>query len=398
MTRRGNREGTIHQRPNGSWRVELRWVDRAGREQRTTRTTKTRADAARALKELRALAESGGSAGERMITVDAYWQRWRVGPLRAGDRKPGTVELYTGVMRTHVLPAVGNMRLSRLTAGDVEAMLAGMVRVRDSKHGRVGEPVSGQVRRTAFTVLSLMLTTAVRDGVVPRNVCQDLDRPKIDTPEADYLTPGQLGEVLAALSGHRLEPLIVLLSCTGMRIGEALAVRWDDLDLPERRLRITGTVGVVGGTVQRTPPKSLRGRRSPPLSPDVVDLLLAWRKVQLTERMRAGTSWEGTAAGYVFTTETGRLLDQRNASRAYARALKRAGLGTVPARFHIIRHSVASMMLVDGAVSVRTASEVLGHATTSITADIYGHVAEQAKTHALEVVAGALRTTASGTA
>ena len=134
------------------------------------------------------------------------------------------------------------------------------------------------------------------------------------------------------------------------------------------------------------------------MSPDVVDLLLAWRKVQLTERMRAGTSWEGTAAGYVFTTETGRLLDQRNASRAYARALKRAGLGTVPARFHIIRHSVASMMLVDGAVSVRTASEVLGHATTSITADIYGHVAEQAKTHALEVVAGALRTTASGTA
>ena len=134
-----------------------------------------------------------------MITVDAYWQRWRVGPLRAGDRKPGTVELYTGVMRTHVLPAVGNMRLSRLTAGDVEAMLAGMVRVRDSKHGRVGEPVSGQVRRTAFTVLSLMLTTAVRDGVAARNVCQDLDRPKIDTPEADYLTPGQLGEVLAAL-------------------------------------------------------------------------------------------------------------------------------------------------------------------------------------------------------
>ena len=91
-------------------------------------------------------------------------------------------------------------------------------------------------------------------------------------------------------------------------------MRWDDLDLPERRLRITGTVRVVGGAVQRTPPKNLRGRRSLPLSPDVVDLLLAWRKVQLTERMRAGTSWEGTAAGYVFTTETGHLLDQRNAS------------------------------------------------------------------------------------
>jgi len=67
---------------------------------------------------------------------------------------------------------------------------------------------------------------------------------------------------------------------------------------------------------------------------------------------------------YVFTTETGRLMDQRNASRGYARALKRAGLETVPARFHIIRHSVTSKMLVDGAVSMRTASEVLGRATT----------------------------------
>ena len=83
-------------------------------------------------------------------------------------------------------------------------------------------------------------------------------------------------------------------------------------------------------------------------------------------------------------------MDQRNASRGYARALKRAGLETVPARFHIIRHSVASMMLADGAVSLRVASDVLGHATTSITADIYGHVAQQAKTDALGVVAGAL--------
>ena len=107
-------------------------------------------------------------------------------------------------------------------------------------------------------------------------------------------------------------------------------------------------MGVVGGTVQRTAPKSLRGRRSLPLSPDVVELLLAWRKVQLAERLRAGTSWEGTTGpAYVFTTETGRLLDQRNASRAYARALKRAGLQTVPPRFHVIRHTVASLMLVE---------------------------------------------------
>ena len=110
---------------------------------------------------------------------------------------------------------------------------------------------------------------------------------------------------------------------------------------------------------------------------------MAWRRVQVAERLCAGSSWEGGGHVFVFTTETGRLLDQRKASRAYARALKRAGPRAVPARFHIIRHSVASMMLVDGAVSVRTASEVFGHATTAITADIYGHVAQQANADGL---------------
>ena len=95
-----------HQRPNGSWRVEMRWVDRTGREQRATRTTKTKADAGRALKELRALAETGGSAGERMITVDAYWQRWRAGPLRLRTARRRPSSCTPACMRTHALIAI----------------------------------------------------------------------------------------------------------------------------------------------------------------------------------------------------------------------------------------------------------------------------------------------------
>ncbi len=95
-------------------------------------------------------------------------------------------------------------------------------------------------------------------------------------------------------------------------------------------------------------------------------------------------AWEGDQA-WVFTTESGRLLDQRNAARAYQRALAAAGVD-VRARFHLFRHSAASAMLASGAVSVRTVSEVLGHSSTSITADTYGHVMDSAKAHALGVV------------
>ena len=92
---------------------------------------------------------------------------------------------------------------------------------------------------------------------------------------------------------------------------------------------------------------------------------------------------------WVFTTESGRVLDQRNASRAYGRALKAAGLD-IPARFHLLRHTAASLMLADGAVSVRTAAEILGHASTRLTADTYAHVAQHTKIAALSVIDAAL--------
>jgi integrase len=224
-----------------------------------------------------------------------------------------------------------------------------------------------------------------------RNVVREVDRPKVDRAEADYLTPAQLRSVLDALRGNRIEPLILLLASTGLRVGEALALRWSDVDLDAEppRLRVTGTVRRVAGRVERTAPKSQRSRRTLPLSTAVVDSLRSWRKAQASERLRAGTSWEGDQP-WVFTTESGRPLDQRNAARAYARALATAELAGIPARFHVLRHSVASAMLANGAVSIRTASEILGHSTTNLTADLYAHVAQDAKVTALGVVDAAL--------
>jgi len=124
------------------------------------------------------------------------------------------------------------------------------------------------------------------------------------------------------------------------------------------------------------------------LSPAVVESLRSWRKAQAAERLRAGSSWADSTP-WMFTTATGRALDRRSAARSYERALRSAGVD-LPARFHLIRHSVASAMLADGAVSMRTASEILGHASTRLTADTYGHVQDSAKVAALGVVERAL--------
>jgi integrase len=297
--------------------------------------------------------------------------------LLAADRKDSTVELYSAIMRTHVLPALGSVRFSRLAPGDVERLLAGMVRQRSSRYGRAGERVSGVTRRRLHSAVPHARRRDPRRGRheerVPRR------GPAQGTHAGvDYLTPAQVRGVLDALRGQRIEPIVLLLATTGVRIGEALALRWTDLDLDQGLLRVTGTVRVVGGKALRTFPKAQRGRRTLPLTKETVALLTAWKARQSAERLRAGTSWAPTEE-WVFTTETGRLLDQRNAARAYQRALRRAELQGVPARFHILRHSVASAMLAEGRVSVRTASEILGHASTSITADTCAHVAQDAK-------------------
>jgi integrase len=130
--------------------------------------------------------------------------------------------------------------------------------------------------------------------------------------------------VLDALRGHRIEPMVLLLATTAVRIGEALALRWIDLDLDQRLLRVTGTVRVVGGKALRTAPvrpsATQRARRTLPLTEETVAVLRSWKARQSAERLRAGNSWASTEE-LVFTTGTGHLLDQRNAVRAYQRAL-----------------------------------------------------------------------------
>ncbi len=284
-----------------------------------------------------------------------------------------------------MLPALRGMRVANVTAGDVERMLAGMRRHRSGRGKATGSPVSGQTRRTAHAVPSPMLATAVRDGLVPANVCDQVDRPQPDTTEAEYQTAAQLRQVLGALRGHRLYPLVLLLASTGMRVGEGLALRWDDVDLDQGLLRVTGTVRGSGAGAERTPPKSLRSRARCPLSAEVVAALVSWRAVQAAERLRAGTAWHTGPRAWVFTTNGGHVLDLRNASRQYGRALDEAGVA-VPARFHLLRHTAASLMLGDAGVPLRVTSEVLGHGSTRLTVDTSAHVDATQKRDALAVI------------
>jgi integrase len=195
--------------------------------------------------------------------------------------------------------------------------------------------------RQDYTILRAILDTAVRDELLGRNPAAAITRPKVEATEAAYLTPAQVREPLAAAEGSWYAAVFALLVNTGLRRGEALALRWADVDLDRQVLRVRGTLTRADGQLVVTSTKTEKSRRTVPLSVSAITMLEQVRSRQRRERLSAGSQWEG--APFVFTTELGEPCDPRNALRALKAAAARAGFPAIG--LHTLRHSAASVML-----------------------------------------------------
>lgn len=170
-----------------------------------------------------------------------------------------------------------------------------------------------------------------------------------------------------------------------MRRGEALALTWPDVDLPERLVRVRGTLARIDGEVKVLEPKSAKSRRTISLSGPAAAVLTRVRQRTEIERHQAAQLW--VDSGHIFVTDIGEPSDPRNALRALAVAARRAGLDRVG--LHTLRHSTASLMLSER-VPLNVVSQILGHSGISITADVYGHIAPDVSRSALDVLGAAL--------
>lgn len=303
-------------------------------------------------------------------------EAWIAGPLAVSDRKASTKQLYAQLARTHIGQSdLAALPLDRIKPSHIEACIAAM-----RAEGRAASTV-----RQNYTILRAILDTAVRDELLGRNPALAITRPRLESSEAAYLTPAQVRALLKAAEVSRYATLFALLVNTGLRRGEALALRWPDVDLDKQVLRVRGTLARVNGTLVVTSTKTEKSRRTVPLSGASVTLLEQVRSRQRHERLRAGSQW--TATPFVFTTELGEPCDPRNALRALKVAAERAKLDQVG--LHTLRHSAASVMLTNG-VPLKVVSDVLGHSGIAITADVYGHVSPDVSRGALTALSDAL--------
>lgn len=249
--------------------------------------------------------------------------------------------------------------MAKLSPSDIQPFL----------NDKLAEGLSPRTVRYLHAVLRRALGQALKRGLVPRNVATLVNLPKAQRPEVEPFTPDQARSFLAAIHGDRLEALYSVALSVGLRQGEALGLRWEDVDLDTGTITVRKALQRLNGVFELVEPKTARSRRTIALPQTAVTALRVHRTRQLQERLLAGSKW--CENGLVFTNTFGTPIDASNLIRHFHRALVAAGLPRK--RFHDLRHTCASLLLAQG-VHPRVVMDILGHSQISLTMDTYSHV------------------------
>lgn len=264
----------------------------------------------------------------------------------------------------------GNLKASKRT----ELAAKDLAQESETSTARDDESVTLSPRTVQYiyAVLRRALGQALKWNLVARNVATLVDPPRVRRPEVQPLSPEEARQLLTKVEGDRLAALYSVALALGLRQGEALGLRWRDVDLEAGTLAIRNALQRVDGKLQFVDPKTSKSRRTVALPEVAVAALRTHRVRQYQERLVAGTRWHDT--GLVFTTSIGSGLDGRNVTRQFQKLLK--DLGLPRQRFHDLRHTCASLLLAQG-VHPRVVMDILGHSQIKLTMDTYSHVIPQ---------------------
>jgi integrase len=360
MSRRGNGEGSIYEHKRNGKKVGYRGaytIYTATGPKRRYVSGKTREEVRQKL--AKAVADRDGGlvfdAGDQ--TLWKYLERWLETSVR-GSVRESTCDSYRRQVKRYVAPTIGSVKLKKLSAMQVQGLYRSML----------DRGLSPRTVQYTHAVLRQALKQAVRWGLVPRNVCEDVKRPRLRREEIRPLDREQTRRLLKAAEGERFEALYVLAVHAGMRPGELLGLKWEDVDLDATAGSLRVNRALSDGKLAAT--KTKRSRRRIDLSAGSVAALKAHRKRQLEERMQKVGLWQDH--GLVFPSTIGTPLSHRNVVRSFKALLKRAGL-PVDTRLYDLRHTCATLLL-DANVHPKYVQELLGHASISQTLDTYSHV------------------------
>jgi integrase len=356
--KRGNGEGTIHRRKDGSWCAQYTVYTAEGRKRKTI-YGKTRAEVGGKLAKALSDRQGGLVFDDEGLTVGKYLDKWLEGSLRGAVRQ-STFDRYEIAIRVHIKPILGRLKLTKIAP----THLAGFYQ---DKLAAGFAPASVTKLHVA---LHKALDQAVKWNMIPRNVAEVVKAPRPAPEEIRPLNREQTKTLLEVARGERFEALYMLAVTTGLRQGELLGLKWEDVDLQERVVRVRRTLARHKVRLVLGEPKTKRSRRTVQLTEAAVEALQGHFARQKVQRDLLGDLYEHQ--GLVFATQKGTLVNPTNLrKRSFEPLLEKAGLPAL--RFHDLRHTCATLLLSRN-VNPKIVSEMLGHATIAITLDTYSHV------------------------
>jgi integrase len=326
---------------------------------RITKYGKTKTEAKQKLDAYLADLRSGKVVLGPKQTVEQYLTHWLENVHRLGIELT-SLSRYRGILRTHLIPAFGHLQLSQLTKDHVQAFHAEKLR---------GGYAPATIRMI-HNLLSCALDDAVADGLLARNVCDNVTLPKQRQHKPHVLNKEQASRLVAAARGHRLWFLILMGLATGARLGELLALHWSDFDMHGLRILIRRSVAWIAGMghVEKEP-KTSHGVRKVVLTRVVMDAIQE-QKEYIGQVKNSAIHWDDL--DLVFPNKNGRHLRKNQVGEEFHAIISEAGL-PAETTMHDLRHSFATLLFAAG-VNPKVIQEALGHSNISVTLGMYGDV------------------------
>ncbi|MFF3558510.1 tyrosine-type recombinase/integrase [Streptomyces sp. NPDC002574] len=364
--RNPNGAGTITKRKDGRYQAAVYVLQPDGTRARKFAYGKTWVECDVKRRELLAKVESGIPVPTRSAKLGEWLPYWLENVIKP-RRKRTTFAKYEVHVRLYLVPMLGAKKLDALSVADVRRFLA-----------RLEQQTTAATAKESHKVLRSALSAACREELIARNVVSLVEPPQVEQRD---LSPWSLDETLDFLAAARTDPLyaaFVIAIALGFRRGEIVGLRWQDVDLEQRVIRVRKQRQRVHGELYDDDPKGRRRKQSLPL-PAMCVAPLRWQRMrQAAMRERAGEQWAET--DYVFTTRTGRPVEPRNLYRSFTRVAGGAGLRVI--RLHDARHGCATLLTAAG-VAPRVVMEILGHSQIAVTMNVYTHVVQDTQREAL---------------
>jgi integrase len=363
--KRGNNEGSIFRKKNGSWRAQ---VSLDGR--RLSYTGKTKADCQEWIKKTLGQIDDGMTYANTQITLEEYLTGWIAS--KKSSLRQTTWKQYKMMIEKYIVPRLGGRKIHNLRPHDIQVFYDRLL----------ADGMGAFSVLKIHTILHGALDRAVRLGSMPSNPTSLAIPPREPAREMQFYDENQVNQLLVTAQGHYLESILHLAVTTGMRQMELLGLKWADLDWVNQTLKVERQLArPTGEDVSFTQPKTRYGKRTVVLGSGTIQALQNHNERQNLARQKAAENW--VEYGLIFTTRYGTPHHPRNILRDFKLLAERAGLPII--RFHDLRHTAASLMLNHG-IPVIVVSRMLGHAKPSITLDVYGHLLPSMQIEAAEKI------------